>query len=230
LLLAAAALTKYVAAPLFLLDFLVSYKTGGSLVASLKAYVPRALVVAGLCVLVFAPFYRSPNFFDATLGMSFGFFRPIHALRAVLGELGGPFGGAIPALRVLLIALFPAIAAWHLFRYFTRPDVGRLRVAALSIVVAMIFSAVGHIWPWFLLWGLPFVALAPRAPLARWYVGVAIGFQFLLPVWQVYAVEDRVLVFRTAVLLAYLLGFVWLWLAGRFLPPEPALAEEHAYP
>ena len=53
------------------------------------------------------------------------------------------------------------------------------------------FSAVSHLWPWYLVWGIAFAALLPGWWLSRFIAGIAILVPFMLPIWWIDTFESH---------------------------------------
>ena len=58
------------------------------------------------------------------------------------------------------------------------------------MMAAVSFSAISHLWPWYLIWTLPLVALVPGWWLSRFILAMAILAPFTVVAWWVPAVED----------------------------------------
>ncbi len=206
--LAASVLVKYVTAPLVLLDIAHAWRSGGQ---TLGAVVRRTAVVAGGMVAVFGLFFRSPDFFEATASMAnWHFFRPSDAV----DEIGSRLGIKVWLLKVVVFAWFPATAAYSLVHYFRRPTGAGFRTAVLAVMAAIVFSGVGHVWPWFLLWILPLAALDPEGWLARWVLGFALAAPFALAVLCVLRANHSAR-YSDATLVWYGLALTWFTLVPR---------------
>jgi hypothetical protein len=112
----------------------------------------------------------------------------------------------------LLRGFFVLMSLYFVIQYWRRPDRDRFRLAALSIMSALLFGVVGHIWPWFILWVLGLAATVPHTILTRWIIGVALAFPFPILVWTVFPEGDPFL--KPAICL-YGFTVVWLLLAPR---------------
>jgi hypothetical protein len=196
LVLAASVIIKYLSAPLFLLDFAHSLR---DLQHGWKRYVPRAIAVAILGFGVTAIFFRDMAFFASTRHMSdWHFFTPRSAV-AGLGRLVGVppglsgIGGiAVAGLAVLASVAFLCVGGLYVSRYWKNPSPATLRLAVLGVVGALLFGVVGHVWPWFLVWGLLSAALVPDSWLARWTVGTGIGACFVMLPWVAWPELDGI--------------------------------------
>jgi alpha-1,6-mannosyltransferase len=185
--LAASVVIKYLSAPLFLVELIHAHRV---LKQNWRAYLPRAIAVAILGLGVTAVFFRDMAFFASTRHMSdWHFFTPRSAVTA-LGRLAGvspgfdtPGGLLVVVLAVLASLAFLGVGAVYCLRFWRNPSADTLRLAVLGCVGALLFGVVGHVWPWFLVWGLLSAALAPDSWLARWTVGIGIGACFVMLPW-----------------------------------------------
>lgn len=205
---------KYVSAPLFLVDFLflAASAPAPSWRERIRAYVPRGLLAAAICVAVFAPFFESLGFFRETAAVREGyFFLPADAIKAIGTMLG--VNAFLPALAVE--AIFPVATLLCLVRFWRAPSRETRLLAVAGIMLSVLFVAAGHVWPWYVLWLAVPAALLPRDHrLARWSAGVAITAPFPLLVWTGYPHASDFLKFQLPSLIAYgfaLLWMVWLW-------------------
>ena len=176
--LAASVMIKYVTAPLFLLHLareLVERKR-------VRASLSSTAVAAGLMIGAMALFYRSPDFFAAARDLqSFHFFTP----SAVIEGLGRWIGVPVGALSLLIDLSFFAGAIVVTWRWIRAPSEAAFRAAALWTMLAVLLGAVGHVWPWFVLWVLPLAAIQAKGRV-RWFVGgLAAAAPFLLLPWTV---------------------------------------------
>jgi hypothetical protein len=194
--LAASVVVKYLSAPLFLIDLAHSRR---SLAKPWMAYVPRVLAVALLGFGITAVFFRDMAFFASTRHMSdWHFFTPRSAVTGLGRLLGVPpgfdsLGGiAVAGAAILASIAFLAVGAHYCLRYWTEPSPATLRLAVLGVVGALLFGVVGHVWPWFLVWGLLSAALAPESWLARWTTGIGIGACFILLPWVAWPELDGI--------------------------------------
>jgi alpha-1,6-mannosyltransferase len=136
---------------------------------------------------VLAAFYRSPQFFDGVrLISSWHFLQPSDAFAAINTALGGWLG---PLGRVVT-AIFPAIAIHQCVMFWKKPDTEQLMRTSIAVMAAISFAAISHLWPWYLIWTLPLVALVPGWWLSRFILGLAIFAPFTVIVWWVPAAED----------------------------------------
>ncbi len=214
--LTASVLIKYLSAPLFLLDLLHLVRSRGG---RWIGYWPHAAVAASITAAVLAVFFRSPEFFASTAHMAdWHFFTPRDAVIAT-GRLAGiePTLGSLGGIVVIAMALavqglFLAVLALGLLRYFRDPGVETFRYAVLAMTAGLLFGVVGHVWPWFLAWGVLVAALQPAARLTRWTTGVAVAIPFPLLYWVVYPGADQFTIVTPPL---YLFALGWFALTPR---------------
>ena len=129
-----------------------------------------------------ALFYRSPEFFDGVrLVGTWYFLQPRDAVQAVELALGLPL---LP-LELAVTALFPAYAAYATWTAWNEPTTERLLQAALAVMSAVLFTAVSHLWPWYVIWALALAVLLPSWWLSRFIIGVAVMSPFTLGFWWI---------------------------------------------
>jgi alpha-1,6-mannosyltransferase len=214
--LAGSVLIKYLSAPLFLLDLLHLMRARGR---PWTAYVPHAALAATMGIGVFAIFFRSPAFFESTVHMAeWHFLTPRDAVVATgrllgiepsLGSLGGVVvAGLAVAVQLCFVALIPV----GIRLYWRNPGVESFRRAALLITAGILFGIAGHLWPWFLTWGVALAALQPSAAVARFTVGVALAVPFAVLQWTTFPGAEQLT--RITPLL-YLFAVGWYVLAPR---------------
>ena len=91
---------------------------------------------------------------------------------------------------------------------------------SIAVMAAVSFSAISHLWPWYLIWTLPLVALVPGWWLSRFILGLAIFAPFTVIVWWVPEAED----FKDlAALVMYAGAAMWTLLTA---PEEEPVVEE----
>jgi alpha-1,6-mannosyltransferase len=168
--LTAAVLLKYVAAPLAALD-LIGALRGRS--TSWTRYALAWLACAAGAVLVFMPFYSGPGMFSEVTAMrGWNFLSPADALSVAMRAVSGlTLDARLLGYAILAVGILIAVGA--LRRYARQPTSDTLATASLVILWMITFTAVGHTWPWFLMWPLPFAALQWRRPVGAAYIVVA---------------------------------------------------------
>lgn len=198
--LAVSVLCKYTTAPLFLVDMLHSLRAHRIGFAN---YVRRMILPGLIGLAITALFYRSFAFFDGVrLVDSWHFMQPSDAFLAITDLLGG-WG---EPLENLFLLIFPAIAAHQAVTYWKQPDNEQLFRLVLAVMCTVTFSAIGHVWSWYLVWTLPLAALVPRWWLSRFVTGLALVVPFTVLVWWVPEFEDYK---NLAALLMYVAAAVW---------------------
>lgn len=182
--LGASVLCKYTTAPLFLADAVHAVRQERM---PFRQYCLRMILPALMFFGLMAIFYRSFAFFDGIRMVgTWHFMHPDDAFKVVSTLLGDWIA---PAGKALLL-IFPAIAAWQCWLYWRAPSNEMLMRAVLSIMSAVSFSAVGHLWPWYLVWTLPLAALVPQWWLSRFVVGMCLVAPFAVIVWWVPELEE----------------------------------------
>ena len=87
----------------------------------------------------------------------------------------------------------------------------------MALVAAVIFGAISHLWPWYLVRGVAFGALLPQWWVARFIAGVALLIPFTLGTWWLPAIEP----YRdVATLVIYVIAALWV-----VVTREPAAAK-----
>ena len=220
-------LVKYVSAPLFLLDLLHQPNGQGPrhvLAERIRNYLPRALVVALLVVLAFAPVFRGLDFFRSTGEVRGGyFFLPADAVKAI----GTMAGTNLLPLALAVQAIFPLVTLWTLWRYYQSPSHEHFRLAVAGIMLSMLFIVAGHVWPWYVIWLLAVAALVPASTTFRWTTGVALGAPVILVPWTAYPQASEFVRYHVPSLVVYAAALLWtIWL-GRSITraargPSPA--------
>jgi alpha-1,6-mannosyltransferase len=198
--LVASVLCKYVTAPLLLIDAIHALRRQK---IGWRRYLLRLAVPALFGLAVMAIFYRSPAFFDGvSLIGTWYFLQPRDAVYALETALGLP----LRPLALAVTALFPAYALYAVCSAWSEPSTERLLYAALAIMSAVLFTAVSHLWAWYVIWTLALAVLLPAGWLSRFNVGVAVIAPFTLGCWWLEAFED----YREGVAFAmYALAILW---------------------
>jgi hypothetical protein len=214
--LAASVLVKYLSAPLFLLDLAHALRSRGR---RWTAYVPHAAIAAAMALVVFGIFVRSPAFFDSTVHMAgWHFFTPRDGvvttgrLFGIEPGLGSLLGILVAGVAVAVQLAFVLLIPFGIMRYWRAPSSESFRYAVLTTTIGMLFGVAGHLWPWFLVWGLVIVALHPRSAFARFTTGVALVIPFALLHWIAFSGPEQ-LTYVTPPM--YLFVVLWFFLAPR---------------
>ena len=208
--LAASVLCKYATAPLFLIDLIHAFRRER---LTVMQYVRRMLPPALLGLAFFALFFRSTAFFDGIrLVSEWYFLRPSEAVAGLEHLLGLP----IYPLHLIAQAVFPVIAVYWLAAAVREASTETLTRATVAMIAAIMFGAISHLWPWYLVWGVAFGALAPQWWVSRFITAVALLVPFTLATWWLPAVEP----YRDiATLVIYAAAALWV-----VLTREPAAA------
>jgi alpha-1,6-mannosyltransferase len=177
--LASSVLCKYVTAPLFLIDAIYVLRIER---IHWRNYMTRLIFPAFLSIAVFAMFYRSFEFFDGLRAISkWRFLQPRDAVAAIEYLTGAP----LSRLAFGVAVLFPALAIYYCFDSFRRPTIEGMLKATIAILAAISFTAISHLWPWYITWSLAFAALLPTWWLSRFVIGLALLAPFTIAIWWV---------------------------------------------
>jgi alpha-1,6-mannosyltransferase len=177
-------LCKYATAPLLLVDLIAAFRRER---LRIRDYVLRMLLPGLIGFLVVFLFFRSMAFFDGTRMLSKWYFlRPSEAVAGVESLIGLP----LYPLHLVALAIFPVIAVYQAAAAWSEPTAENLIKAAIAIVAAIMFAAVSHLWPWYLVWGIAFGAILPQWWLSRFLVGVALLIPFTLATWWIQEYES----------------------------------------
>jgi alpha-1,6-mannosyltransferase len=171
------ALCKYITAPLFLIDAIYVLRIER---VHWRSYLIRLIAPTLLALLVFAVFYRSPQFFDGLLVISeWHFLQPRDAVTAIEYLTAT----SLSPLAFGIAAVFPVLAVYFCFVCFRSPTIEGLLKAAIAILAAICFTAVSHLWPWYMIWSLAFAVLLPAWWLSRFVVSVSVMAPFAVVWW-----------------------------------------------
>ena len=177
--LAASVLCKYATAPLFLIDLIHAFRRER---LTPMQYVGRMLPVALFGLLLLALFFRSMSFFDGVRVVSEWYFlRPSEAISALDQLLGIP----LYPLHLLALAVFPVVAVYWLAVTVRKASTENLTKATVALIAAIMFGAISHLWPWYLVWGVAFGALLPQWWVSRFIAAVALLVPFTLATWWI---------------------------------------------
>ena len=176
-----ATLAKYIAVPLLGVDALYVFLTRR---VGWRAYGVALGMAAVACVLVFAPFLNGGEFLAPLTDMrKYVFWTPAAAMTEFTGSLGRyvglPVTSPLVTMGLIVVLFFQLRSMWH------RPSPDTLIRVALAVICLETFVVVGHVWPWFLLWGLPFAVLAWRHWLGQAFLSVVLLSPLLNVAWIV---------------------------------------------
>lgn len=165
-------LIKYITLPMVLIE-----------VAAARGRVRfwRYAGVLGFClaggILLFLPFFRGPDMFtEASRMRRWIFWTPADAVRDSLVHLGVRVG-YLPLNLVVMVILL-GVTAWVIRNYLRRPVFLDLVTIVLMYFGVLLFTVVGHVWPWFVIWLLPAAALTWETRIGQ----AALAFCFLVPI------------------------------------------------
>jgi hypothetical protein len=116
----------------------------------------------------------------------------------------------IPArLKYLPMLVFPLLSVYAAVRYIRLRTEDSFRLLVLAVMSTVLFTAPGHIFPWYLLWVTPLCALLPDRPLSRWIIGAAVAFPFALLPLQ-FSGLSGMMRWELPGLLIFVFAFLWL--------------------
>ena len=215
--LTASVLCKYATAPLFLIDLIAAFRRERR---SVRDYVLRMVLPGLIGLFGLILFFRSMAFFDGTRMLGEWYFlRPSEAVEGLEFLLELP----LYPLHVVALAIFPVIAVYQAAAAWSEPTAENLTRATIAAVAAIMFAAVSHLWPWYLVWGIAFAALMPGWWLSRFLAGVAILIPFMLPTWWIESFENSG---TSPTIGLYAGGGLWVFLTReRATPRFPAPAK-----
>jgi hypothetical protein len=163
---------KYTSAPLFVVDILHWLYIRKQ---SVWTYLRNAAPALAIVLLIFSVFYRGPDFFQAALEMrnwppTYSF---ADAALGIHNVLRIPTGWMATAAQLLLVC----VAVRCILRFRRQPGEAHLYGVILTILCAAMFG-LRVVWPWYAVWLLAPVALAPFSTIARWALGVMLVAPF----------------------------------------------------
>lgn len=177
--LAASALIKYVTAPLAALELLRAWS--GRAVPR-RAYLAAVLLSVVAAGVVLAPFWQGPGLFAAVVDMrDWEFFTPAHAIASIANWLHLPVSLGLVS-NIIRVAFLGAILHYGL-RYYRAPTFAGMAELTLAVLCAILFTQVGHVWPWFVLWIVVPAAIAGHSALLRFVIAVAVVTPFMDLYW-----------------------------------------------
>jgi hypothetical protein len=199
--LAGSVLTKYTTAPLVPVALIYEWRTAR------KGLFMR-IWPAGLVLAAGAAFVLSGERLNGTADMQYWhFLEPGDPLRL----LGAPESIAIWSMRLL----FGAVVVAAIVRLWRRPSIPELVATELAVMAFVLFTVVGHAWPWFFVWLLPLAALVPDRALSVFFLASSAVAPFTISFWT--RVSEATLYQQIASSVMYLTGALALavWLVRR---------------
>jgi hypothetical protein len=176
--LAASVLMKYVTTPLALIDLLFNRDMAWR--PYFRRVVPAVLLIFLVAAAVIS--FGGPGTEMANMA-SWRFLEPAGVLRAVERMSGLSIPGGNAAKIAIFAFLFGGIAFYEIVRLSKQPTEENLYRCCLSVMCLVLFVMVGHVWPWFFVWCLPFAALCSSYWLAWFVVGAAMVAPFSIVHW-----------------------------------------------
>lgn len=168
----AATLTKFVTAPLILIDAWHAWRNRTITARYVLTWAVSLAAGVGVCYSLM----KQPAAFDAVASMrSWEFLTPA----AVLETLGVGGRWAAAAVGIACAALVFVTACNHA----KSPDAERFVSLLLAAWIAIMFTSIGHVWPWFVLWPLAVAAVAPATRLRLLVVSMALAAPFTGLFW-----------------------------------------------
>lgn len=215
-------LVKYVTLPMALIDVLYRLRNG----VHLRTYAVQAIPTLVIGILVATYMLTDGRLASMRDMQSWRFLEPADVL-ALVSYVAGI---EVPYRSRIFQVVFGMYALWALYRLWLSPSHRSVFLAQLAIMGAITFSVVGHVWPWFLLWTLPFAAQAPRHWLSAFVVTVAALAPFSVVHWWRFELQSEDALYRnllvsgviygTAALAGLIAYFRWRHLAKDAKPAQ----------
>lgn len=180
--LATSILVKYVTLPLGALELLAA----GLCRVRPRRYAAAMGAVALGGTTIFLLFFRDMGMFRGLLWVRdmTEFWTPAEAVADASLRLGWALP---PRILTVLVAVAGLAFGVHYARTYARErEFADFAAATLVVLMTVLFSALGHIWPWFILWLVPVGALAWRSIVARLVIVLAL----LAPMLDVWWIRD----------------------------------------
>lgn len=215
--LACSCLIKFITLPLIGLELLAARRAG---ILFTRRYLLTLAGCGAGSLLALLAFYDGPGFLGATRSMqSWIFWVPSSYLVSVARQAGVE----LPLVRVdqFITILALAATALALWRAVRQPSRETWVLGSLSVVACMLMVLVGHVWPWFGLWLVPFLAAVWPGRTA----GVLLAFLLMVPFLNlgwILATEWRLRPFvEIPVYTSVVAVLIFLLLKGRTAGPQP---------
>lgn len=209
--LACSGLMKFITLPLIGLELLAARRAG-------VLFTRRYLVTLAACgigtFLSLLTFFDGPGFLGATRTMQEWIFWVPTTYVVNVAALAGLSLPREPVDRIITI-LGMALTALVLFKALRRPGWDTWVAGALAVTTCVLLTLVGHVWPWFTLWLIPFLAIMWPGRSA----GVVLAFLLMVPLLDLAWILAPDWRFRPVVGMSVytcvLVAMVYLLLGGR---------------
>lgn len=212
-----ATLVKYVTAPLIAADLLAQRVLGR---VSWRRYAVSFIPAIAIAALALLPFARDTHFIDPAQQMqSWVFWTPSAALVELSRELG--FRLPLRIANAIVMLACAALIVYAVVRFFRGPSLPLLLAIILAFQLTVLFSIIGHVWPWFLLWSLPIAALVWNTPLA-WVILILAAMSSFLDLHWLIGTDWHLR--PVSGVLYYMLAFAataWIYVRYRLPIPPP---------
>ncbi len=208
--LACSCLVKFITLPLIGLELLAARRAG---VIFTRRYILTMAACGIASLLALFVFYEGPGFLQATRRMqNWVFWVPSYYAVNVAALAGLQLPIVLVDRLVTVLGITSAGAVlWHGIR---KPSWESWLTSGLAVMACVLLTLVGHVWPWFALWLVPFLAVLWPARVA----GVLLTFLLMVPFldlgwilapdWRYRPVVDM------PVYTSVLLVIAFLWLRG----------------
>lgn len=153
--LACSGLFKFITLPLVGLEILAARRAG---VLFTRRYVLTMAACGIGSLLALLAFYEGPGFLDSTQTMqNWIFWVPSTYVVGVVGHLGMEL--SLTQVDRLFTVLGILLTGWVLWWAVRHPGWESWATGGLAVMACMLLVLVGHVWPWFALWLVPFLAI-----------------------------------------------------------------------
>ena len=212
----ASVLIKYVSAPLLAADLVAKRMLGR---IGWKKYLVSMIPALLLGTALTLSLAHDRRFFDAASRMrNWSFWTPGTALVELAADVGVTLSGAVAKLSVLAGCL--GLITFYFVRFVLTTSFHRFISFCLATILTVLFVVVGHVWPWFVIWGLPFAVLTWRSSLSWYLLSLAALAPFLNLHWLVGTTWELRPNTGLAFYFSALIATVWLYLHYRVLQPR----------
>lgn len=208
--LACSCLIKFITLPLIGLELLAARRAG-------VLFTRRYLVTLAACgigsLLAMLVFYDGPGFLSATRTMQGWIFWVPSSYLVSLAAFAGLNLSAtgVDQLVAVLAVLLTGVMLWRAVR---RPGWDSWAAGGMAVMACVLLALVGHVWPWFSLWLVPFLAVLWPTRSA----GVLLTFLLMVPFLDLGWILAPDWRFRSMVefpvYTSVVVAIVFLWLRG----------------